>query len=106
MNPDSSPTYRLGVDALSRGAWTEAREAFESAIREEETPAALEGLGLASWWLDLAEVVFESRERAYRKFLEADDRAAASRVAVWLAWDYWAFRGESAVANGWLQRAP
>ena len=26
-------------------------------------------------------------------------------MAVWLAWDYWAFRGESAVANGWLQRA-
>jgi LuxR family transcriptional regulator, maltose regulon positive regulatory protein len=26
-------------------------------------------------------------------------------VAVWLAWDYWAFRGESAVASGWLQRA-
>ena len=29
----------------------------------------------------------------------------AARVAVWLAWDYWAFRGEDAVANGWLQRA-
>ena len=72
---------------------------------KKETAAALEGLGLAAWWLDLAEVVFESRERAYRLFLEADDRAAAARVAVWLAWDYWAFRGESAVANGWLQRA-
>jgi hypothetical protein len=24
---------------------------------------------------------------------------------VWLAWDCWAFRGENAVANGWLQRA-
>jgi hypothetical protein len=24
---------------------------------------------------------------------------------VWLAWDYWAFRGENAVASGWLQRA-
>src|SRR5262245_28139054 len=105
MKPDNSPEYRRGVEALARGAWAEARAAFESAINEEETPFALEGLGLAAWWLDLAVVVFESRERAYRMFLEADDRAAASRIAVWLAWDYWAFRGESAVANGWLQRA-
>ena len=35
----------------------------------------------------------------------ADDRRRAARVAVWLAWDCWAFRGENAVANGWLQRA-
>jgi DNA-binding NarL/FixJ family response regulator len=26
-------------------------------------------------------------------------------VAIWLAWDTWAFRGEHAVASGWLQRA-
>jgi DNA-binding NarL/FixJ family response regulator len=105
MTPDNSQNYRQGVEALARGAWAEARAAFESAIHDQETPLALEGLGLAAWWLDLSEVVFESRERAYRMFLEADDHAAASRVAVWLAWDYWAFRGESAVANGWLQRA-
>ncbi len=37
--------------------------------------------------------------------VERDDRRGAARVAVWLAWDYWAFRGEHAVANGWLQRA-
>jgi LuxR family transcriptional regulator, maltose regulon positive regulatory protein len=60
---------------------------------------------MASWWLDLADLVFDSRERAYRLYVARDDRAAAARIAVWLAWDYWAFRGESAVANGWLQRA-
>ncbi len=27
-----------------------------------------------------------------------------ARVAMWLKWDSWAFRGESAVANRWLQR--
>ena len=26
-------------------------------------------------------------------------------MATWLTWDYLAFRGEPAVANGWLQRA-
>jgi LuxR family maltose regulon positive regulatory protein len=94
-----------GDEALTRGAWEDARDAFERALNQRESPEALEGLGVAAWWLDLADVVFDVRERAYRLFLEQDDRAGAARVAVWLAWDCWAFRGEHAVANGWLQRA-
>lgn len=94
-----------GDDALARGAWDEARVAFEAALRISEDPESLEGLGLAAWWLDLVDVVFDARERAYRVYLARDDRRAAARVAVWLAWDCWAFRGENAVANGWLQRA-
>ncbi len=94
-----------GNEALRRGAWPEAREAFESALRVREEPESLEGLGLAAWWLDLADEVFDSRERAYRLYVDRNERPAAARVAVWLAWDYWAFRGENAVANGWLQRA-
>ena len=30
---------------------------------------------------------------------------SAARVAVWIAWDSAAFRGEEGVAKGWLQRA-
>jgi DNA-binding NarL/FixJ family response regulator len=92
-------------EALKRGAWTDARAAFESSLRDAETPEALEGLGIAAWWLDDANAVFESRERAYKLYQERSDRASAARIAVWLAWDCWAFRGENAVANGWLQRA-
>jgi LuxR family maltose regulon positive regulatory protein len=94
-----------GDNALARGAWVEAREAFERTLARRELPEALEGLGNAAWWLDLSDLVFGSREKAYRLYLTRGDRAEAARVAVWLAWDYWAFRGESAVANGWLQRA-
>jgi hypothetical protein len=96
---------RAGDDALARGDWDEARAAFEQALAERESPEALEGLGLAGWWLDLADVVFDSRERAYRLFRDRDDRVGAARVAIWLGWDTWAFRGEEAVASGWLQRA-
>ena len=94
-----------GDEALARGAWAEARKSFEEALRTGDSPETLEGLGKAAWWLDLADLVFDSRERAYRLYLIRGDLAAAARIAVWLAWDYWAFRGENAVANGWLQRA-
>ena len=94
-----------GNDALARGAWLEARAAFDKALVDRESPEAFEGLGLAAWWLDLADVVFDSRERAYRLYVARGDQRGAARVAVWLAWDHWAFRGENAVANGWLQRA-
>ena len=94
-----------GQAALTRGEWEEAKRAFEAALAEEETPEALEGLGLAAWWLDLADVVFDTRERAYRIYHDQNNRTAAARVAVWLAWDTAAFRGEHAIAAGWLQRA-
>ena len=38
-------------------------------------------------------------------YRQRNDRASAARVAVWLAWDSAAFRGEMHVANGWLERA-
>ena len=91
--------------ALTRGAWRDAKRAFETALAREETPDALEGLGLANWWLDSADEVFAARERAYRLYRARNDRVAAARIAVWLAWDSSAFRGEMAVANGWLERA-
>jgi DNA-binding NarL/FixJ family response regulator len=94
-----------GDEAIARGSWAEARAAYEGALRDREIPEALEGLGIAAWWLDMADLVFACREAAYRLYLVREDRAAAARVAVWLAWDSWAFRGEGAVANGWLQRA-
>ena len=39
-----------GRDALNRGAWEAAREAFEAALEKAETPDALEGLGWALFY--------------------------------------------------------
>src|ERR1700726_4644759 len=100
-----SADTRKGDAALRRGAWAEAREAFTAELSIEETPDALEGLGLASWWLDLADDVFDSRERAYRLFEPRDAAWSAARVAVCLSWDSCAFRGETAGSNGWLRIA-
>jgi hypothetical protein len=39
-----------GREALGGGAWAEARAHFEAAVADEESPEALEGLGVAAWW--------------------------------------------------------
>jgi LuxR family transcriptional regulator, maltose regulon positive regulatory protein len=91
--------------ALGRRAWDEARELYERALSLEETPEALEGLAVASWWLDDVDAAIAARERAYVMRRERGQRVEAARVAGFLAWDYGAMRGANAVANGWLQRA-
>src|SRR6185312_3046124 len=102
---DAESSLRAGHDALHRGAWEEARASLEASIADRETPEALEGLGLAAWWLDDATVTFDARERAYRLYRESGDSRGAARVALWLVWDFLAFRGDTAVASGWLERA-
>jgi DNA-binding NarL/FixJ family response regulator len=102
--PEITTGLANGCAALDRGDWEGAYQAFEAVLRLEDRPDALEGLGLAAWWRDLADVVFDVRERAYRGYRERGDGLSAARMAVWLAWDTAAFRGEQAVASGWLQR--
>jgi LuxR family transcriptional regulator, maltose regulon positive regulatory protein len=94
-----------GWDALGEGNWEGARACFEGALTAEETPEALEGLGWAGYCLDDERLTFDARERAYRLYRQWGDGPSAARVAAWLAADCLEFRGEPAVANGWLQRA-
>lgn len=94
-----------GNQALERGAWDDARAHFQASIDAGETPLAYERLGLSAWWLDAAALTFEAREHAFRLYRDAGDGVGAARVALWLNWDYLAFRGDTAVASGWLERA-
>ena len=59
-----------GWEALARGAWSEALGLLEDA---GEDPEALEGVGLAHWWLDNADATVEARERAYRLYRDRGD---------------------------------
>ncbi len=97
--------FTAGTQALERGAWEEARAHFQASVAARETPQALEQLGLMAWWLDDAGLTFDARERAFRLYRDQDDPLGAARVALWLAWDSLAFRGDAAVAAGWLERA-
>lgn len=78
---------------------------FEAAAREAATAEALEGLSWAAWWLNDPEATFAARERAYTLYRAAEDRRGAARMATWLGTDHVDFRGELAVAQGWLARA-
>jgi LuxR family transcriptional regulator, maltose regulon positive regulatory protein len=94
-----------GWAALGNGDWGSARASFQESLLRGETPEALEGMGWAGQMLNDDRLTFDARERAYRLYLERGEKGSAARLAAWLAADHLLFRGESAVANGWLQRA-
>ena len=91
-----------GWRALSVGRWEEALAFFEAFPDEAE---ALEGVGVAHWWLDDADATLDARERAYRLYRATGDPLGAARVASALAWDSLLFDARPAVARGWLDRA-
>ena len=107
VSPQSHPEtlIKAGRAALASGAWEDARAHFTAALEDGEHAEALEGLGLAAWWLDDGALTLDSRERAYRIYREKDDALGAARMAIWLSWDYLAYRAAFAVASGWLERA-
>jgi LuxR family transcriptional regulator, maltose regulon positive regulatory protein len=96
---------KAGREALSRGEWEQAQGCFEAAQQLDASAEVLEALAMAAWWLDNATLTIEAREGAYRLYRERGDVPSAARMAIWLAWDNLAFRGEPAVGRGWVQRA-
>lgn len=104
MHPDSP--LQAGRAALERGDTALAFDRFNDALTlEPQSAEAHDGRALAAWWLDDAEAVFSSREQAFRLYRAQGNTRSAARIAVWIAWDHDAFRGETAVASGWLGRA-
>jgi DNA-binding NarL/FixJ family response regulator len=94
-----------GNAALARGAWPEARTAFEEAFAADGCPEALEGLATAAFFLNDGTTAIDARERAYAAYQRRGRPVDAARIATSLAWDYRAFRGASAISDGWLSRA-
>jgi DNA-binding CsgD family transcriptional regulator len=94
-----------GWDALAATDWERARASFEAAIQLEPSAEALEGRSHAAWWLDDAETMFATRERAYRLYRRNGDLRSAGRLATLFGIDYFGFRGEPAIGNGWFRRA-
>src|SRR3712207_143017 len=94
-----------GYGLLEEGDWEAARTYFSNVVERNPTPLAFEGLGMATEMLNDEQATTTARGKAYELFIRDGDRRAAARVAMWLAIDAVTFRGEFAVANGWLQRS-
>ena len=93
------------MQALERGAWEEARTAFEDALRAEASPEASFGLGDALWWLGDIRESARRCEQAYAAFRRRPDPVQAATVAIQLGFLYHANLGNNAAAAGWAARA-
>jgi len=94
-----------GTAALERGDWRAAVEAFEAALEQDETPEALDGLGLSRWWRNELDTAIELRSRAYARYVESGLPAPAIRIAAWLARELFTVHGNLPAAGGWIRRA-
>ena len=96
---------RLGTAALEAGRWEEARAAFAAALAEKETPEALDGMGVALWWLGETRASIAHTERAYAEFRRAGDSVPAAVAAMSLCVTWVSNFDNHAAAGGWLARA-
>lgn len=93
-----------GLHALEQARWEEARACFEAVLESGESAQALEGLGLAQWFLgDVAEGI-ASRERASELYAREGRCDDAARTAVWVSHQHFV-GGRTSAARGWLSRA-
>ncbi len=98
------PRTDEGRRALEAARWDVAREAFESVLGDEETPDALDGLGLALWFLGDVSGGVAARERAVEGYVRAGRCDDAARLAVWVSHQHFV-GGRASAARGWLARA-
>lgn len=120
-HPPRPQLVEAGQEALVRGAWEEARSAFERALHTSDQDAAmhpvgavldpegsaevLSGLAESLWWLGEIREALECWERAYSGFRQRPDPAQAALVAIQLGILYDANLGNQAAAAGWVARA-
>jgi len=96
-----------GGRLVARGAWVEARDAFDRALAggDGDDPRAWEGRAFAARLLGDHDDSFAGYERAYRHHRERGDDVGAGRAATWLGYNHATLRGDVAVARGWYRRA-
>jgi class 3 adenylate cyclase len=98
-------SLELARRALEAHAWQEAYDGFASiADIEDLTADDLVSLGEAAWWSAHPNESIEAFERAYAAYAAESNPLRAVFVALRLGFEY-ADRMESALWNGWLQRA-
>ena len=101
----SARHLREGDEALRHSNWSTAADCYRAALAVDDSPQAHEGLAVACYWLGDVDGAVAAQETAYRLYQAREEPRGAARAATWLAHEYEAGRGQSALASGWLQRA-
>jgi ATP/maltotriose-dependent transcriptional regulator MalT len=94
----------LARAAVRRAAWPEADELFGGLDPARLDPGDLEAMADAAWWTSRLDASIAARTRAYAGYVEAGDRRRAAHSAWFLSVDF-LWKGDTAVASGWLRRA-
>jgi hypothetical protein len=89
-----------GRRALEAGDWDGARAAF-GVLLEQGMPEALDGYGLAIWFLGDVDQGMDLRQRACVAYGERGDCDRAARLAAWISHQY-LVSGRASLSNGWL----
>lgn len=90
---------------MGRGAWEEARSAFEHSLQADESPEVMFGLAVALWWLGETRESVRYLEQAYAAFRRRSDLVQAVNAALELGFLYHENLGNHAAAAGWVARA-
>lgn len=103
MDEASVTAITAGWLALEAGEWAAARDAF-AGVLDGGDPEALDGYGLAVWFLGDTEVGIDYRQRACLGYGERGDCDRAAQAAAWVSHQY-LISGRTSLSNGWLARA-
>ncbi len=104
MTPRIAEPYAVAQSALEAGRWEAARAQFEALVESDDSPEALEGYGLALWFLGEMDRGVDLCQQACLAFGEAGACDRAARLATWVSHQY-LIAGKASLSNGWLARA-
>ena len=100
---ERSPGTEPARDTVRSGPWLELYQALAARDPAGLDAAELEALAEAAWWLCRTGDSIAARHRAHAAYRRASDDRGAARTAARLFHDHF-YRGEHAVAVGWLRR--
>lgn len=106
MNSSLQDKVELGLRAMERHSWEEARRLLAEVDAEGGLDAdGLRELGKAYDWCGDVKATVDTFERSYGAFVRAGDRRKAANVALMLRHICTNMLRDAAAARGWIQRA-
>jgi ATP/maltotriose-dependent transcriptional regulator MalT len=91
-------------EAAQHNEWVVVQECMTGIDPDELTPADLDLMADADWWMANLEPSLALRQRAYVAYADLHHHRGAAFCA-WYLWFDYRFMGDEAVASGWLTRA-